>query len=360
MNLHLDKDAFRVLIEDIHIKTGYRTDVLEKDYYVALILKELADKQSAGLPAYFKGGTALYKALKTTNRFSEDIDLSVDTRECSRTQNDKRLEGATKKYAALQRDSSMGKTNRSEVISVYRYDPLTDYDADDVLQRFGLLKIEATSFTISEPVESLEIAPLLYELATEEQKAILETQYDVRPFSVMTITMERIFIDKLFAAESYVRRSENPHRAFEAAKHIYDLAVIEQHPKIVALVSDTQKMKQLLDIRMTEEQERLDGIPGVLPNEFTFFIDAANCAAVRTAYEIMQRQYVLRASDRIAFDAACESLNRLQGSLLQNTAWKNYAPEKQSVLSNLQDAKIQLNTVTASKSLKKNRDDLER
>lgn len=30
-----------------------------------------------GLPAYFKGGTALYKALKTTNRFSEDIDFSV-------------------------------------------------------------------------------------------------------------------------------------------------------------------------------------------------------------------------------------------------------------------------------------------
>ena len=77
MNLHLDKDAFRVLIEDIHSKTGYRTDVLEKDYYVVLILKELASKQSAGLPAYFKGGTALYKALKTTNHFSEDIDLSV-------------------------------------------------------------------------------------------------------------------------------------------------------------------------------------------------------------------------------------------------------------------------------------------
>ena len=98
MNLHLDKDAFRVLIGDIHSKTGYRTDVLEKDYYVVLILKELASKQSAGLPAYFKGGTALYKALRTTNRFSEDIDLSVDSRECSRTQNDKRLEAATKQY----------------------------------------------------------------------------------------------------------------------------------------------------------------------------------------------------------------------------------------------------------------------
>ena len=30
MTLHLDKDAFRVLIESIHEQTGYRSDVLEK------------------------------------------------------------------------------------------------------------------------------------------------------------------------------------------------------------------------------------------------------------------------------------------------------------------------------------------
>ncbi len=104
MKLHLDQEAFRVLIDTIHTQTGYRGDVLEKDYYVSLILKELAGKQSNGLPAYFKGGTALYKALKTTNRFSEDIDLSVDTRNCSRTQNDRRLEQATKKiYLSVSR-----------------------------------------------------------------------------------------------------------------------------------------------------------------------------------------------------------------------------------------------------------------
>lgn len=58
MNLHQDINAFRVLLEQIHEHTGYRTDVLEKDYYVVLMLSELAEKQEAGLPAYFKGGTA--------------------------------------------------------------------------------------------------------------------------------------------------------------------------------------------------------------------------------------------------------------------------------------------------------------
>ena len=60
MNLHLDTDAFKTIIDSIHETTGYRTDVLEKDYYVTLVLKELADKQEQGLPAYFKGGTALW------------------------------------------------------------------------------------------------------------------------------------------------------------------------------------------------------------------------------------------------------------------------------------------------------------
>lgn len=43
MKLHEDKNAFRVLLEHIHMRTGYRTDVLEKDYYVVRLL-ELAVK----------------------------------------------------------------------------------------------------------------------------------------------------------------------------------------------------------------------------------------------------------------------------------------------------------------------------
>lgn len=321
MKLHRDINAFRVLIEDIHSKTEYRTDVLEKDYYVVLMLSELAAKQNDGLPAYFKGGTALYKALKSTNRFSEDIDLSVDTRGCTNAQNNKRLENATKKYAALPRDREQGKTNRSEVIAVYTYEPVTSYDTNDSLQRFGRLKIEATSFTISEPVTSLEVTPMLYDLATDEQKQILETNYDVKPFEVQTITIERIFIDKLFAAEAYVRKSEEPHRAFEAAKHIYDLTVLRADPQIKALLSDTAQMARLLQIRMAEEQERRDGIPGVIPQEFRFFADAADNSKVKAAYETMQRQYVLRDSDRIEYETAMKALTDIQTELMKNAAW---------------------------------------
>lgn len=326
MKLHQDINAFRVLLEQIHERTGYRTDVLEKDYYVVLMLRELSEKQKAGLPVYFKGGTALYKALKTTNRFSEDIDLSVDTRGCSRSQNDRRLEQAAKKYAALDRDAASGRTNRSEVIAIFTYDPITAYDASDALQRFGKLKIEATSFTISEPTASLEIAPMLYDLASETEQKILREQYEVAPFPIMTIATERIFIDKLFAAEAYVRRSAEPQRAFEAAKHIYDLAVMIRQPNIQSLLTDDTMIKKLLDIRIEEEAGRLDGIPGVMPQEFTFFDAAAGNDEVRKAYAVMQAQYVLRPEDRIEYDAAMAALGEIRDRLMQSRAWTLYEP----------------------------------
>ena len=73
MKLHRDRFSFLNIIGLIHGITGIRESILEKDYYVKLFLKKLSKKQETR-PAYFKGGTALYKAQKSIRRFSEDID----------------------------------------------------------------------------------------------------------------------------------------------------------------------------------------------------------------------------------------------------------------------------------------------
>lgn len=113
MKLHEDKFAFLNIINLIHEASSIRADILEKDYYVTLLLRELAGKQVT-LPAYFKGGTALYKAQKSIRRFSEDIDLTVCIDNCSNSQAKKRLEMATKKYQALPRTSR--KEDRKSVV----------------------------------------------------------------------------------------------------------------------------------------------------------------------------------------------------------------------------------------------------
>ena len=45
MKLHLDKAAFQLVVDDISKKCSVRRDVLEKDYYVTLLLKELSEKE---------------------------------------------------------------------------------------------------------------------------------------------------------------------------------------------------------------------------------------------------------------------------------------------------------------------------
>ncbi|MBR2809808.1 MAG: nucleotidyl transferase AbiEii/AbiGii toxin family protein [Solobacterium sp.] len=186
------------------------------------------------------------------------------------------------------------------------------------------MKIEATSFTISEPVQELEISPIIYDFAEKREQNVLQEMYDVFPFSIMTITMERIFIDKLFAAEAYVRRSAEKQRAFEAAKHIYDLSVMIQQKNIQNLFADDDLMKRLLDIRIQEEKGRLDGIPGILPDEFIAFEQAAENEEVRNAYGVMQSQYVLRPDDRIPYDLAMEALREIKQMLMNNRSWRFY------------------------------------
>ena len=73
MYLHKDKSLFIETIQNVSKALNIWDAVIEKDYYVTLILKELAN---ASDKIVFKGGTSLSKARKAINRFSEDVDIS--------------------------------------------------------------------------------------------------------------------------------------------------------------------------------------------------------------------------------------------------------------------------------------------
>lgn len=95
------------------------------------------------------------------------------------------------------------------------------------------------------------------------------------------------------------------------------------HPKIISLINDEKQLETLLSIRLEEEQSRLDGIPDVLPNDFIFFTEAKENTKVQKAYETMQNQYVMRDEDRINFESAIDSLERIHRGLMDNVAWRN-------------------------------------
>ncbi len=221
MKLHLDKFAFSTIIDNVSKRCQIRPDILEKDYYVTLLLKELSESKVHNY-CYFKGGTALYKALKSIRRFSEDIDLTINVSDCeTNSSKQKRLKDSVLNFTSLEFDKKLSDTKGSIQVQ-YKYDSLYEVDELDSLQRFGNVRVEGTNFGISEPVEAMEISAYLYELADEQEKLILAKTYEVIPFNINTITFERIFIDKLFAAEHYIREK----KYLDLGKHLYDLTVL--------------------------------------------------------------------------------------------------------------------------------------
>ena len=58
--------------------TQLSPEVVEKDFWVCWTLKELFALPAIGAHLIFKGGTSLSKVFKVIERFSEDIDVSID------------------------------------------------------------------------------------------------------------------------------------------------------------------------------------------------------------------------------------------------------------------------------------------
>lgn len=309
MKLHKDRDAFQALITAISEKTGVREDIIEKDYYLTLLLSELASWQDE-LPAYFKGGTVLYKAIGSLKRFSEDIDLTVEIQDCSKSQGKKRLETAANGYTSLPRTSDKTKeiNAKGSITSVYEYQPVTQINADDVLQRFGYVKVEATSFTISEPVESLMVEPLLYTEADAEQQDILRNSYDVFPFEVKTIKMERIFADKISAAEFYYQRQ----MLFDVAKHLYDLTLLMNTKRIAALLAQQDELLRMLEYKRREEQNRIGSDLAQKPfTDFLLFKALETDAKLQATFAEMQRVYVFNDADITSFAEVIKQMSML-------------------------------------------------
>ena len=73
MYLHKDREMFKDIIEQTAEQIGKVPVVIEKDYYVTLILKLLAEQLDQ---CVFKGGTSLSKGFRVISRFSEDIDIT--------------------------------------------------------------------------------------------------------------------------------------------------------------------------------------------------------------------------------------------------------------------------------------------
>ncbi len=213
--LHNDKETFKQLILKVYDATGIKPEIIEKDYYVTLFLKEIVKKQPKII---FKGGTSLSKCYKLINRFSEDIDLNIDTKGKPTEGERRRLK---EDIVSIIDNFGFTVTNLEDTRSRRSYNKyVVDYPSV-----FGAeylkenLIIETSVYIRAYPHNTMTAASFIYDYLAENNMTDFIKQYELEPFKINVQTAERTLIDKVYALGDYYLSG----KVTEHSRHIYDL-----------------------------------------------------------------------------------------------------------------------------------------
>jgi len=242
MNLHNDKAVFQSLIaltaqfmkiEDV----GF----VEKDYFVTLFLKKIIVAQPNII---FKGGTSLSKCHKAIQRFSEDIDLGVETELAKLTEGQrKRLKkdivSIIDEYGFEFMNPEQVRSRRDFNRYVIDYNPAS---SNKVLKQN--LIVETSVYIKAFPTKTMDASSYIYDFLKSNGAENEIRKYSLEPFSIKVLSLERTFIDKVFAlGDYYLDGNVEAH-----SRHIYDLHKL--YPKITfndtfrALVTEVRGIRR--------------------------------------------------------------------------------------------------------------------
>ena len=233
-------------------ETGIEPSIIEKDYYVTLFLKRIVQLQPNII---FKGGTSLSKCYKVINRFSEDIDLNIDTQS-------KPTEGQRKKLkeniVSIIDEFGFTLDNADNVRSRRNYNRyIIDYPtvfSSNFLKEH--LIIETAVYIKAYPCERLQATSIIYDYLKQNGYEDLIQKYGLEPFELNVQTASRTLIDKLYALGDYYLSDA----VQEHSRHIYDIFKLSD---IVSLDSNLKQLvSEVFDERKPHEQCRSakDGI----------------------------------------------------------------------------------------------------
>jgi predicted nucleotidyltransferase component of viral defense system len=241
MNLHEDRELFAQVLADTAEYLGMNgTGIVEKDYFVTMVLQKIAEKQPGVI---FKGGTSLSKCHKLISRFSEDIDLSAETEAAKLTEGQrKRLK---QDIVSTIEEAGFVLENPDQIRSrrdFNRY--VIDYRSASTTSFLNLhLIVETSVFIKSFPTRTMDAASLVYDFLLARNAVDDIAKYELQPFKVKVQSIERTFIDKVFAIADYYLDG----RVQMHSRHIYDLYKL--YPKIIFNDSFRQLVAEVREVR---------------------------------------------------------------------------------------------------------------
>ena len=136
-------------------------------------------------------------------------------------------------------------------------------------------------------------------------------QFDITKIEIVIIILERMFIDKIFAAEFYYIRN----MYIDTAKHLYDISVLFNNDKIQKLLNDKDELNKLIDYKRQEEKVRIGGIDGETAiKDFSYFKLEFSDVLIRE-FENMQNKYVLNDKYKVSINHIKKVLEKIHNEM---------------------------------------------
>lgn len=240
MYLHEDKELFREVIISAADDLGIVVPIVEKDYYVTLILKELSRKCP---DCVFKGGTSLSKCHHAIDRFSEDIDIAFSdklSQTMRKNLKNEIISGISDELGMPIIDWNNAKSRRDYNCYTFSYDAVDGSDSDKRLIQG--VKMEVSLSSVSFPTVELPVESYVYEYLIKENAKIV-AEYDLHPFTMKVQSIDRTLADKVFAICDYYLEG----KTVRYSRHIYDIYMIL--PRIALDNSFKELVKNVREIR---------------------------------------------------------------------------------------------------------------
>ena len=220
---------WKEIIETVAREIGRSEQMIEKDTIQSMFLFELVKSE---LPFVFKGGTSLSKAYNLIDRFSEDIDLSMNRRP---TQSER----VKSKELIIEIAENLGLmlSNPEEIKSRYDYNKY-EFKYDSLFSVNPLEIIIETSYYQSVyPVDKHIVGSYVGRFCLD-RNIILPVPFEAAEVMMNVQSIERTFVDKVFAVCDYKIQNMQD----RDSRHLYDIC------KLLQEIELNEELDKLIDI----------------------------------------------------------------------------------------------------------------
>lgn len=239
MKLHEYPEEFRQLITLVAADMHLPESAIERDYYIVLLLKNLADSEYAE-QCVFKGGTSLSKCYPgSIERFSEDIDLTFLGKDLPPKVCDKMIKNI-EKVMTISANTEKINSERSN-ISKSMYVWFDDID--------NKVKLEIGSSIRPDPYSKKTLKSYIHEFLETHNGQDDIARFELEDVTLNVLNIERTFIDKLMS----VKRHAICGTLNNKVRHIYDVYRLYSLPEVKDFLADTEELRRL--IKVTKETD---------------------------------------------------------------------------------------------------------